>query len=54
MMSNSDREEIRSMFQGYYMQQLNVIRWIGSNGDRFKVNEIVVTNYNPSEFRNGV
>ena len=53
MMSNSDREEIRSMFQGYYMQQLNVIRWIGSNGDRFKVNEIVVTNYNPNEFRNG-
>ena len=53
MMSNSDREEIRSMFQGYYMQQLNVTRWLGSNGDRFKVHEIVVTNYNPSEVRYG-
>ena len=53
MMSNSDRKEIRSMFQGYYMQRLNVTRWLRSNGDRFKVHEIVVTNYNPSEVRNG-
>jgi len=53
MMSNSDRKEIRSMFQGYYMQRLNVTRWLGSNGDRFKVHEIVVTNYNPREVRNG-
>ncbi len=53
MMSNSDREEIRSMFQGYYMQRLNVIRWVGSNGNRFRARELVVTNYSPHELRCG-
>lgn len=53
MMSNSDRKEIRSMFRGYYMQRLNVIRWLGSDGNRFKVHELAVTNYNPCEIRGG-
>lgn len=54
MMSNSDRKEIRSMYKGYYMQRLKVTRWLGSNGNRFKVDELVITNYNPSKLRRGV
>jgi len=47
MMSNSDRKEIRGMFGKFHIHRLNVIRWIGSNGDRFGVYEVVVTNYDP-------
>jgi DNA adenine methylase len=54
MMSNSDRKEIRLMFQGYNMRRLNIIRWLGSNGNRFRVRELVVTNYNPSKLRREV
>lgn len=54
MMSNSDRKKIRLMFQGYYMKRLKVTRWLGSNGKRFKVHELVVTNYDPFEVRRGI
>lgn len=49
MMSNSDRKRIRLMFNGFYTKRLRVTRWLGSNGNRFKVHELVVTNYNPIE-----
>lgn len=45
MMSNSDQKSIRDLYDGFYMDTLKVTRLIGSNGDRFKVDELVVTNY---------
>jgi len=45
MMSNSDQERIRDLFRGFNIKRLSVTRWLGSNGDRFKVHELVITNY---------
>ncbi len=48
MLSNSDQEHIRALYRGFRITNLEVTRWLGSNGKRFRVNEIVVTNYDPS------
>jgi len=45
MLSNSDQPQIRALYRGYTITQLEVTRWLGSNGKRFLVDEIVVTNY---------
>jgi len=45
MMSNSDQEKIRKLYGGFTLSSIEVTRLIGSNGNRFKVNELVVTNY---------
>ena len=45
MLSNSDVKLIRNLYGGYSVQRLQVTRWLGSNGDRFKVHELVITNY---------
>lgn len=45
MMSNSDQKSIRDLYDGFPMETIKVTRLIGSNGDRFKVDELVVTNY---------
>jgi len=47
MLSNSDQKHIRALYRGYQITRLEVTRWLGSNGKRFRVNEIIVTNYNP-------
>jgi DNA adenine methylase len=47
MLSNSDQPQIRLLYPGYRITKLDVIRWLGSNGKRFHVDEIVVTNYDP-------
>jgi DNA adenine methylase len=46
MLSNSDQKRVIELYEGYRITRLNVIRWLGSNGDRFRVREVVVTNYN--------
>jgi DNA adenine methylase len=51
MLSNSDVKAIRALYRGFHFTTLEVTRWLGSNGDRFKVNEVVITNYNPSELQ---
>jgi len=48
MLSNSDQDHIRILYSGFRITKLEVTRWLGSNGKRFRVNEIVVTNYDPS------
>ena len=48
MLSNSDQERVTSLYRRFYISRLNVVRWLGSNGDRFRVREILVTNYNPT------
>jgi DNA adenine methylase len=47
MLSNSDQRQIRALYRGYRITSLEVTRWLGSNGKRFQVDEIVVTNYRP-------
>jgi DNA adenine methylase len=47
MLSNSDCDKVRSMYGKYQLHQLSVTRWLGANGNRFKVHEIVVTNFKP-------
>lgn len=45
MMSNSRQKKITELYSDFNIKKLNVIRWLGSNGDRFKAQEIIVTNY---------
>jgi DNA adenine methylase len=45
MLSNSDVKFIRELYSGFNHHRLEVTRWLGSNGDRFKVQELVITNY---------
>ena len=51
MLSNSDCDMIRSMYRGFLLRQLSITRWLGANGNRFQVKEIIVTNYQPSTER---
>lgn len=46
MLSNSGQKKVINLYQDFHVRRLSVTRWLGSNGDRFKVHEIVVTNYN--------
>jgi len=45
MLTNSDQKKIIELYRLFNITRLNVRRWIGSNGDRSHVGEIVVTNY---------
>lgn len=45
MLSNADLVEVRSLYEGCNITKLDTLRWLGSNGDRFSVSEVVVTNY---------
>lgn len=49
MLSNSDQRRLTHLYKGFNISRLKALRWLGSNGDRFRVNEIVVTNYCPRE-----
>jgi DNA adenine methylase len=49
MLSNSGQSKVINLYKKFNIFNLNVRRWLGSNGDRFHVHEIIVTNYNPSE-----
>jgi len=48
MLSNSDQPRIRSLYKGFYINELKVTRWLGSNGKRYQVDEIVITNFDPN------
>jgi len=49
MLSNVNDERIVDLYRRYYLSVIDVIRWLGSNGDRYCVQEIVVTSYVPPE-----
>jgi len=53
MLSNADQIKVTSLYREFYISRLSVVRWLGSNGDRFRVREIVVTNYKTSEVGRG-
>jgi DNA adenine methylase len=50
MLSNSDVKVIRELYSGFDQHRLQVTRWLGSNGDRFKVHELVITNYDVQKY----
>ena len=48
LISNSDTEYIRSLYKkedGFNIHELEVTRWIRTDGKRYKVNEVAITNY---------
>lgn len=45
MLSNIDQCEVIQLYRKFQISRLSVVRWLGSNGDRFRVREIIVTNY---------
>ncbi len=48
MLSNAAQDKVLSLYSQFRIHHLHTTRWLGSNGDRFGVREIVVTNYDPS------
>jgi len=49
MLSNAAQKRVIELYRGFRVSRLKTVRWLGSNGDRFGVYEIVVTNYDPQE-----
>lgn len=45
MLTNSYQNEVVSLYKKFYRFKIDAIRCLGANGDRFKVKEIVITNY---------
>jgi DNA adenine methylase len=50
MLSNAHQKKVVSLYSQFFTYRLGTMRWLGSNGDRFRVRELVVTNYNFLEF----
>ena len=50
MLSNAWQAKVRRLYKEFSMYRLGVLRWVGSNGDRFPVHEAVVTNYDPESW----
>ncbi len=49
MLTNAEVDDVISLYREFHISSIDAIRWLGSNGDRFHVREIVVTNYEPKE-----
>jgi len=45
MLSNAEQGQVRSLYRDFQTHRLDTLRWLGSNGDRYPVRELVVTNY---------
>ena len=45
MLSNADLPKVTALYRGFNVHRLDALRWLGSNGDRFSVSEVVITNY---------
>ncbi len=45
MISNADTEMIRDLYRGWNFVQLQTTRYISCKSERFKVNELIITNY---------
>ena len=51
MLSNSNTERIRDLYSRYHVQVVRAARSISADGNREKVEEVIVTNYIPGECR---
>ena len=47
LMTNADLPEIRKLYSGFRFWELSVTRYVSCKGARYKVNELVITNYKP-------
>ena len=45
MVSNADLPHIRGLYEGFSIHELEVMRWIRSDGKRYCVRELIITNY---------
>lgn len=45
MISNADIPYIRRLYQSYNIHELEVMRWIRADGKRYRVGEVIITNY---------
>lgn len=45
MVSNADLPYIRKLYEGFRVHELEVMRWIRADGDRYRVREVIITNY---------
>lgn len=45
MVSNANLESIRNLYSQWFFYPLPVVRWIAAHGKRYKVSELVITNY---------
>lgn len=52
LISNSDTECIRSLYADFNILELEVVRWIRTDGKRYKAKEIAITNYPTPKFLN--
>lgn len=50
LLSNADQKRIVKLYSQFRLVRLKAIRWLGSNGDRFRASEIIVTNYSIKDF----
>jgi DNA adenine methylase len=51
MMTNADLTQIRRLYAGFKFWKLSVTRYVSCKGARYKVNELVITNYEPQAFQ---
>ncbi len=49
MLSNAGQKRIIELYSGFKASRLSATRWLGSNGDRFGVYEVIITNYEPGD-----
>ena len=45
LLSNAATREIKSLYRGWRISEIPVRRWVSCKGERFLVNELVVTNF---------
>jgi DNA adenine methylase len=49
MITNADTPIIRQLYKNWKIISIPVIRWVSANGVRYKVNELVIINYETKE-----
>lgn len=47
LMTNADLPAIRKLYRGFYLSELSVTRYVSCKGTRYKIGELVITNYKP-------
>lgn len=47
LMTNADLPHVRNLYTGFKLWELSVTRFVSCKGARYKVNELIITNYQP-------
>jgi len=51
LMTNADLPKIRRLYSGYQIWELSVTRYVSCKASRYRVKELVITNYKPENSR---